>query len=97
MIVLDSTIMNIAAGAGGIKVERQHPASARSGIEDRHRTRLARRLIGQPASMPRGVSAAAVARDPDVQRSGQPRRHRPPRRRGALRRFGGVRELVTTR
>jgi hypothetical protein len=97
MTLLDGSIVNVAAGAGGIKVERQHPASARSGIEDRHRARLARRLIGQSASMPHGVSAAAVARDPDVQRSGQPRRHRPPRRRGALRRFEGVREHSGTR
>jgi hypothetical protein len=37
MVVLDGSILNIAACAGGIKVERQHPAGTRGGVINGHR------------------------------------------------------------
>ena len=47
MMLPSSTIMNVTAGAGGIKVEGQHPAGTRAGIKDRDRARLARRIGGK--------------------------------------------------
>ncbi len=79
MTVLDSSIVNITACAGGIKVKRQHPAGARGGIEDRHRARLAGRLLGQRPGMTGRVGAAAVARDPDVLSTVDRGRDRPSR------------------
>ena len=58
------------AAAGRIQVKGQHLPGTRGGIVDRHRARLAWRFGGQRAGVPRGVSAAAVARDSDVRRAG---------------------------
>jgi hypothetical protein len=96
IMLLDSSIMNITASAGGIKVESQYAAGARGRIEDRHRARLVRRLSGQRPGAPDRVSAAAVMRDPDVRRTGERGRDCPPRRPGTLRRFKGVREIFAT-
>jgi hypothetical protein len=69
-IVIDSIIMNVTARTARVQVKRQHPPGARARVEHRHRAWLARRLGGQRAGVPRGVSAAAVARDSDVRRAG---------------------------
>ena len=70
MAVLDSSIMNIAASAGEVKIKRQHPAGARTGVIDRDGARLARQVGGQWPGMPGGEGAAAVARHPDVRGPG---------------------------
>lgn len=57
------------AAAGRIQVKGQHPPSSRARIVDRHSARLARRAGGQRPCMPGGISAAAVAGDPDVRGS----------------------------
>ncbi|MGH3235938.1 MAG: hypothetical protein ACRDOH_22320, partial [Streptosporangiaceae bacterium] len=90
MIVLSSTVMNVAASAGRIQVERQHAPGSRGRIEYRHCAGLARRLIRQRPGMTRGVSAAAIARDPDMRRPGQRRRDRAPYQPSASRRIGGM-------
>ena len=57
--------------AARVEVERQHPPGTRAGVVDRHRGRLVRRLGGQRPGVPGRVGAAAVARDPDVRRTGE--------------------------
>jgi hypothetical protein len=91
MAVLDASIVNVTASAGGIEVERQHPAGARGGIVDRHRGRLVRRISGQSAGVPGRIGAAAVTRDPDVRSTRDDHRDRMP---SSLR--GGAREVVRT-
>jgi hypothetical protein len=90
-IVIDGSIVNITADGGGVEVECQHPAGTRGRIEDRRRARLARRLGGQRPGVPRGVGAAAVARDPDVLSTGDRGRDRMP---SGL--CGSAREAVRT-
>ena len=90
-IVIDSSIVNVTAGAGGVKVERQHPPGARSGIVDGTVARLVRRISRQRAGVPGRVGAAAVARDPDVRSTRDRGRDRMP---SSL--CGGAREAVRT-
>ena len=78
-----------AAAAGRIQVKGQHPPGSCGRVVDRHRARLAGRVGGQRPGVPGGVSAAAVAGDPDVRRAGQRGRDRMP---GGL--CGGAREAV---
>ena len=66
------------ADAARIKVDRQHSPGGRPGVVDRRRARLVRRIGGQRASAPGRVSAAAVARDPDVRRARDRGRDRMP-------------------
>ena len=96
MMVLDSSIMNVTACAGRVKVKRQHPPGARARVIHRHRARLARRLGGQRPGMPGRVGAAAVTRDPDVRSTGNGGRYRTPGRRGVTR-CPGERERARTR
>jgi len=92
MAVLDSSIVNVTAGAGRVKVKSQQAAGATRRAVDRHRARLLRRLGGQRPGPPRRVSAAAVLRRPDVGRTRDHGRDRMP---GSLR--GGAREAVRNR
>jgi hypothetical protein len=55
-----------AAAADWIQVKRQYPPGSRAGVINGHRARLARRVGRQRASVPGGVSAAAVAGNPNV-------------------------------
>jgi hypothetical protein len=89
MVVLDSSIMNVPACAGRVKVKRQHPAGPRGRVVDRHRRRLVWRVGGQRAGVPGRISAAAIAGDPDVRSTGERGRDRMP---SGLR--GGAREAV---
>ncbi len=91
MLLLDSSIVNVTAGAGGIKVNDQNPPGARCRIEDRHRRGLVRRVGGKRPGVPGGITAAAVLRDPDVRSARDRGRDRMP---GGLR--GGAREAVRT-
>ena len=63
MAIPDSTIVNVGGvpGTGRIKVQGQHPAGSRARIVDRHRGRLARRVIRE--RRPRAVVAVACERD----------------------------------
>jgi hypothetical protein len=90
-MVQDSTVVNAVGGAGGVEVERQHAPGARAGVIDRHGARLAGRLGGQSAGMPGRVSAAAIARYPDMRSTRNRRRDRMPSGLG-----GGAREAVRT-
>jgi len=94
MALLDSTIVNVGGDpdTGRIKVQGQHPAGGRAGIVDRHRGRLAWRVIRERPGVPRREGAAAIARDPDVRRGRDRGRDRPPR---SLR--AGARETVRCR
>ena len=78
MVVLDSTIVNIAARAAGSRSSASIRPVPEPGSIDRHRARLARRLSGQRPGMPGRVGAAAVARDPDVRSTGDRGRDRMP-------------------
>ena len=91
MAVADSTTINCTADPAGVKVERQHPAGSRAGVVDGYRARLAWRVGGQGPGVPRGVSAAAVAGDPDMRSARYRERDRMP---GGL--CGGAREAVKT-
>jgi hypothetical protein len=91
MVVVDSTIVNVAANTTQVKVERQHPPGTRGGIENRRRARLVRRIVGQSACVPGRVGASAVLRDPDVRSARDRGRNRMP---SGLR--GGAREAVRT-
>ena len=91
MVVLDSTIVNVAACAARVEVEGQHPPRGRGRLVDRHRARLVRRLGGQRPGVPRRVGAAAVARDPGVLSTGDRGRDRMP---SGL--CGSAREAVRT-
>ena len=73
MIVLDSTIVNVTAAAGRVKVECQHPPGSGARVVHRHRARLARSVGGQRAGMAGRVSPAAVTRDPDMRSTGNAR------------------------
>jgi hypothetical protein len=87
-----SSIVNVTAGAGRVKVQSQQaPGTARRAV-DRYRARLLRGLGGQRTGPPRRVSAAAVLRRPDVRRTRDQGRDRMPR---SLR--GGAREAVRNR
>ena len=74
------------AGPARVKVQGQHPASGRGWVINRHRTRLVRRGGRKRASAARRVGAAAVARHPDVRRSGDRGRDGPPGRLSGMRR-----------
>jgi hypothetical protein len=78
-IVLSMTIVNVAAGAGHVQVERQHPPGTPAGVVHRHGARLARRVGRQGPGIPRGISTATVFRDPDVGRARDQGRDRTPR------------------
>jgi hypothetical protein len=69
-IVLSMTIVNVADGAGRVQVERQHPPGTRAGVVDRHGARLTWRAGRQRPGMPRGISTAAVTRDPGMRSTG---------------------------
>ena len=97
MTVLDIIIMNIAASAGEVKIERQHPAGARTGVIDRDGARLVRWVAGQGPGMPGGESATAVTRDPDVRSPGKPGSEGLPRQPRVVCGFGDVREPITAR
>jgi len=87
-----SSIVNVTAGAGRVKVKSQQATGTARRAVDRHRARLQRRLCGQRPGPPRRVSAAAVLRRPDVGRTRDQGRDRMP---GSLR--GGAREDVRNR
>ena len=90
--VPDSSIVNVTAGAGRVKVKSQQATGTARRAVDRHRARLQWRLGGQRPGPPRRVSAAAVLRRPDVGRTRDQGRDRMPR---SLR--GGAREAVRNR
>ena len=85
-IVIDGSIVDVRATRTRIQVDRQHSPGGRARVIHRHRGRLVRRIGGQGAGMPRGVSAPAVARDPDVRRTGERGRDRTPGRLSGMRR-----------
>lgn len=89
MAVLDGSIMNIAANAGRVKVERQHPPGAGARVVHRHRARLARGLCRERPRVPGRVGAAAVTGNPDVRSTRHRRRDSTP---GGLR--GDAREAI---
>ena len=92
MVVMDSSIVNAAAGAGRVKVKSQEAPGTARRVVHRHSARLQRRLGGQRTGPPRRVCAAAVLRRPDVRRTRERGRDRMPR---SLR--GGAREAVRSR
>jgi len=89
MMVLDSTIMNVAGSTGPVQVKHHHPPGARAGIKHRHRARLARRLRGKRPRMPGRVGAAAITGNPDMRSARDRSRDGTP---GGLR--GGAREAI---
>ncbi|HKR67365.1 MAG TPA: hypothetical protein VJT16_00800, partial [Streptosporangiaceae bacterium] len=91
-IVLSMTIVNVAAGAGRVQVERQHPPGTPPRVVHRHGARLTGRPGRQGPGMPRGISTAAVARDPGMRSTGNQGRDRMP---GSFR--GGAREAARAR
>ena len=96
MVVLDSSIMNVTAAAGRVKVKRQHPPSAGARVVHRHRARLPWSVGGERAGMAGRVSPAAVTRNPDMRSTSNEGRYRTPGRRGGARCPGG-RERARTR